>query len=518
MATGFDYRQHRKDTTKPKTTPKPKTTTTTTKTTMRNPAPPIPPPPPPISTIDPNLPEDLKPYDDLAQPTVPPPPPPKVAVEPPPMVDAPEVTAQQPEVPQTEETAINWDTMPDLQPAIDQATQQAAIAKDQARKTGDDYMEELKRLLYKRGGTVYGEGPNAQIETETHYYLTHYDENGTPQYEPVERWIFTDELIEIERPDFGEYGPASDPEDDEEYRGPLGGLYDAIQRLQAGPDTQASFSHAATLMGFEDNADGTAEEQYRSWIEEGRNTALEDMEGLSEEEEDRMERLIYSGYTADRDTANRQVENMYSQTGSYMRALQMSDEAARSIRDSRLQGEVMMMNQDFERKLMQFEAKKDQFFPLFQEGQASAQDFLANASRMMQLEVQAYTQAVGMMQLEYENEVGALQQSIENITKTAMLSIGFDEHAYNSWMAEYSTTVQPALDAFQAWLSTEQLRMGQQALDDASEPSDAENAAGFGSVFQGIAAALAAVNTIFNPTGWLGSVGALILGGLGGQE
>ena len=78
--------------------------------------------------------------------------------------------------------------------------------------------------------------------------------------------------------------------------------------------------------------------------------------------------------------------------------------------------------------------------------------------------------------------------------------------------------MQPALDAFEVWLQQEQLRMGQQALDDASEPSDAENAAAFGSVFQGIAAALAAVNTIFNPTGWLGSVGALILGGLGGQK
>ena len=410
--------------------------------------------------------------------------------------------------------------MPDLQPTLDLAKQQAAIAKDQARKSGDMYMDQLFALLYKP--LVFMEGTHQETEpqTETHYYLTGYDANGEPEYEPVERVLYSDPehraapiLKEIERPDFGEYGPTT-PDN----TGPLGGLYDAIQRMQAGPDTQAAFSHAATLMGFEDNADGTAAEQYRSWIEEGRNTALEDMEGLSDEEEARMERLIYSGYTADRDTANRQVENMYSQTGSYMRALQMSDEAARSIRDSRLQGEVMMMNQDFERKLMQFEAKKDQFFPLFQEGQASAQDFLANASRMMQLEVQAYTQAVGMMQLEYENEVGALQQSIENITKTAMLSIGFDEHAYNSWMAEYSTTVQPALDAFQAWLSTEQLRMGQQALDDASEPSDAENAAGFGSVFQGIAAALAAVNTIFNPTGWLGSVGALILGGLGGQE
>ena len=417
------------------------------------------------------------------QPTAPPAPPAPAAVEP----DAP---------------AINWDTMPDLQPTLDLAKQQANIAKDQARKNGDKYMWDLKSLLYVPTG-----------ETEIHEYISGYKDNGDPIYEKVVRQIYSDELTEIERPDFGEYGPTT-PDN----TGPLGGLYDAIQRMQAGPDTQAAFSHAATLMGFEDNADGTAEEQYRSWIEEGRNTALEDMEGLSEEEEDRMERLIYSGYTADRDTANRQVENMYSQTGSYMRALQMSDEAARSIRDSRLQGEVMMMNQDFERKLMQFEAKKDQFFPLFQEGQASAQDFLANSSRMMQLEVQAYTQAVGMMQLEYENEVGALQQSIENITKTAMLSIGFDEHAYNSWMAEYSTTVQPALDAFQAWLSTEQLRMGQQALDDASEPSDAENAAGWGSVFQGIAAALAAVNTIFNPTGWLGSVGALILGGLGGKK
>ena len=448
----------------------------------------------------------------------------------PPMVDAPEITAQQPEVPQTEETAINWETMPDLQPVIDQATQQANIAKDQARKNGDRYMWDLYSLLYEP--IIYSEGtPEAHTATDTYAYLTGYDEAGEPQYEYIERTRYADPergiertLTEIERPDFGEYGPASDPEDDEEYRGPLGGLYDAIQRRQAGPDTASAFSHAATLMGFEDrpatdtDPAQSAAEQYRSWIEEGRNTALEDMEGLSEEEEDRMERLIYSGYTADRDTANRQVENMYSQTGSYMRALQMSDEAARSIRDSRLQGEVMMMNQDFERKLMQFEAKKDQFFPLFQEGQASAQDFLANASRMMQLEVQAYTQAVGMMQLEYENEVGALQQSIENITKAAMLSIGFDEHAYNSWMAEYSTTVQPALDAFQAWLSAEQLRMGQQALDDASEPSDAENAAAFGSVFQGIAAALAAVNTIFNPTGWLGSVGALILGGLGGQK
>ena len=483
----FRREQWQMQTSEPKPKPKPKPT-------MRNPAPPPMVDPPP-STV---------PEAPIVKP---PSPPPKAAVEPPPMVDAPEVTAQQPEVPQTEETAINWETMPDLQPVIDQATQQANIAKDQARKNGDKYMWDLKSLLYVPTG-----------ETEIHKYISGYDDNGDPIYEEVVRQSYSDELIEIERPDFGEYGPASDPEDDEEYRGPLGGLYDAIQRMHAGPDTASAFSHAATLMGFEDNADGTASEQYRRWIEEGRNTALEDMEGLSKEEEDRMERLIYSGYTADRDTANRQVENMYSQTGSYMRALQMSDEAARSIRDSRLQGEVMMMNQDFERKLMQFEAKKDQFFPLFQEGQASAQDFLANASRMMQLEVQAYTQAVGMMQLEYENEVGALQQSIENITKAAMLSIGFDEHAYNSWMAEYSTTVQPALDAFEVWLQQEQLRMGQQALDDASEPSDAENAAAFGSVFQGIAAALAAVNTIFNPTGWLASVGALILGGLGGQK
>jgi hypothetical protein len=426
------------------------------------------------------------------------------------MVDATEATAQQPEVPQTEETAINWETMPDLQPVLDLATQQANIAKDlilpnnRGQKNGDKYMWDLKSLLYVPTG-----------ETEIHKYISGYDDNGDPIYEEVVRQTYSDELIEIERPDFGEYGPSSDTN-----TGPLGGLYDAIQRMQAGQHTASAFSHAATLMGFEDNADGTAQEQYRRWIEEGRNTALEDMEGLSEEEKDRMERLIYSGYTADRDTANRQVENMYSQTGSYMRALQMSDEAARSIRDSRLQGEVMMMNQDFERKLMQFEAKKDQFFPLFQEGQAQAHRTLwPNASRMMQLEVQASVyQAVGMMQLEYENEVGALQQSIENITKAAMLSIGFDEHAYNSWMAEYSTTVQPALDAFEVWLQQEQLRMGQQALDDASEPSDAENAAAFGSVFQGIAAALAAVNTIFNPTGWLGSVGALILGGLGGQK
>ena len=472
MATGFDYRQHRKDTTKPKTTPKPKTTTTTTKTTMRNPAPPIPPPPPPISTIDPNLPEDLKPYDDLAQPTVPPPPPPKVAAEPPPMVDAPEVTAQQPEVPQTEETAINWDTMPDLQPTLDLAKQQANIAKDQARKNGDKYMWDLKSLLYVPTG-----------ETEIHKYISEYDDNGDPIYEEVVRQSYSDELIEIERPDFGEYGPSSDTN-----TGPLGGLYDAIQRLQAGPDTQAAFSHAATLMGFEDNADGTAEEQYRSWIEEGRNTALEDMEGLGEEERDRMERLIYSGYTGDRDTANRQVENMYSQTGSYMRALQMSDESARGIRDKRLQGEVMMMNQDFERKLMQFEAKKDQFFPLFQEGQADAQDFLANSSRMMQLEVQAYTQAVGMMQMEYQNEVDALQQSIDNVTKAAVLAIGFDEHAYNTWMAEYSTTVQPALDAFQTWLSQQQLNLGMEAAEGASESSDAENVAAAGSLFMGLAA------------------------------
>ena len=483
----FRREQWQMQTSEPKPKPKPKPT-------MRNPAPPPMVDPPP-STV---------PEAPIVKP---PSPPPKAAVEPPPMVDATEATAQQPEVPQTEETAIDWATMPDLQPTLDLAKQQANIAKDQARKNGDKYMWDLKSLLYVPTG-----------ETEIHKYISGYDDNGDPIYEEVVRQTYSDELTEIERPDFGEYGPASDPEDDEEYRGPLGGLYDAIQRMQAGPDTASAFSHAATLMGFEDNADGTASEQYRRWIEEGRNTALEDMEGLSEEEEDRMERLIYSGYTADRDTANRQVENMYSQTGSYMRALQMSDEAARSIRDSRLQGEVMMMNQDFERKLMQFEAKKDQFFPLFQEGQASAQDFLANASRMMQLEVQAYTQAVGMMQLEYENEVGALQQSIENITKAAMLSIGFDEHAYNSWMAEYSTTVQPALDAFEVWLQQEQLRMGQQALDDASEPSDAENAAAFGSVFQGIAAALAAVNTIFNPTGWLGSVGALILGGLGGQK
>ena len=400
------------------------------------------------------------------------------------------IPATSPAVP--EETAIDWETMPDVQPAIDLATQQAAIAKDQARKTGDDYMDQLFALLYKP--MVFMEGTDQETEpiTETHAYLTGYDANGDPEYEKVERVVYSHSqyraspiLKEIERPDFGEYGPASDTN-----TGPLGGLYGAIQRLQAGPDTQAAFSHAATLMGFEDNADGTAEEQYRGWIEEGRNTALEDMTGLGEEERDRMERLIYSGYTGDRDAANRQVENMYSQTGSYMRALQMSDESARGIRDDRLKGEVLMMNQDFERKLTQLEAKKDQFFPMFQEGQADAQDFLANASRMMELEVVSYTQAVKMMQMEYENEVDALQSSIDNITKAAVLSIGFDEHTYNTWMAEYATNVQPILDQFQTWLSEQQLNIGMAAAEGANVSSDAENVAAAGSLFMGLAAVL----------------------------
>ena len=221
----FRREQWQMQTSEPKPKPKPKPT-------MRNPAPPPMVDPPP-STV---------PEAPIVKP---PSPPPKAAVEPPPMVDATEATAQQPEVPQTEETAINWETMPDLQPVIDQATQQANIAKDQARKNGDKYMWDLKSLLYVPTG-----------ETEIHKYISGYDDNGDPIYEEVVRQTYSDELTEIERPDFGEYGPSSDTN-----TGPLGGLYDAIQRMQAGPDTASAFSHAATLMGFEDNADGTASEQ-----------------------------------------------------------------------------------------------------------------------------------------------------------------------------------------------------------------------------------------------------------------
>jgi hypothetical protein len=462
--TGFDYRKHRIATAKPKPKPKPK---------------------PPVQIRDrPTTAQDIYDIPDV---------PPVVRQEPKPIQDVVEPTEDTtttappatPAVVESEETAIDWETMPDVQPAIDLATQQAAIAKDQARKTGDDYMWQLKSLLYVPAG-----------ETETYEYLYDYDDIGNPLYKSVVREVYSDDLVEIERPDFGEYGPASDPTDDEEYRGPLGGLYDAIQRMQAGPDTASAFSHAATLLGFADrpatdtDPAQSAEEQYRSWIEEGRNTALEDMTGLGDEERDRMERLIYSGYTADRDKANRQVENMYSQTGSYMRALQSADESAAEIRDSRLKGEVLLMNQDFERKLTQFEQKKDQFFPMFQEGRASAEDFLANASRMMELEVVSYTQAVKMMQMEYENEVDALQSSIDNITKAAVLSIGFDEHAYNTWVSEYATNVQPVLDQFQTWLSEQQLNLGLAAAEGANESSDAENVAAVGSLFMGLAAVL----------------------------
>ena len=379
-------------------------------------------------------------------------------------------------------------TMEDVQTSIDDATTTAAEAKQRFLETAQPYMEMLHDLLFPH---TYDEDGNI---TERGWDWVRDEDTGEIIYDPETGMatIVPLKALEVERPD---YSPMST------------GLEDLLAQAKEGPDTQGALRHAAQILGYQDignpddadyqsaedqyseylrtartpDTDAATEaaakqlgfpsvEDYNSWLEAQRNLKRTDFEGYTDEEVEDLRRLSRSDEAAMRQQATSAVETMYANQGSFMRAMEVADEASLQISNFRLKSEIDIMNQDIALQMKELESQRATYLPTLQAAQAfsadyltgqraayadtlrsgtqAVNDFISAQNEQMSQMVSIYMQQANILSQEYENEVHHVQFQAENIMNAARAALGVESEALNMYTQTYQSLMGPLMDSW----------------------------------------------------------------------
>jgi hypothetical protein len=384
-------------------------------------------------------------------------------------------------------------TIEDVETAIVDATTAAAEAKQRFLETAQPYMIMLHDLLFPH---TYDEDPDSptygeEIERGWDWVK---DDDGNIIYDPVTGMatIVPLRALEVERPD---YSPMST------------GLEDLLAQAKEGPDTQGALRHAAQILGYQDignpddadyqsaedqyaeylrtartpDTDAATEaaakqlgfpsvEDYNSWLDAQRNLKRTDFEGYTDEEVEDLRRLSRSDEAAMRQQATSAVETMYANQGSFMRAMEVADEAALQISNFRLKSEIDIMNQDIALQMKELETQREAYLPTLQAAQAfsadyltgqraayadtlrsgtqAVNDFISAQNEQMSQMVSIYMQQANILSQEYENEVHHVQFQAENIMNAARAALGVESEALNMYTQTYQSLMGPLMDGW----------------------------------------------------------------------
>lgn len=225
-----------------------------------------------------------------------------------------------------------------------------------------------------------------------------------------------------------------------DYSGVLGGLRGLQEQVGAGPDVAGAEEYAARQAGFPDVA------SYRASLQQGATATLEGQQGLPPEQRALLERQNRAIAREMAEAQSRQVESILANTGSFNRAMASADEHAQSIADTRLRGEIMILNEDFARKIAQFEAQQGQYQTMLTAGQAAAGQFLQAKSQVVGNALAAYMAEAQTLQASYQGEVAALQTQAQLILDSAYLAMGVEDAANKQWQSAYDQYMKPILD------------------------------------------------------------------------
>ena len=383
-------------------------------------------------------------------------------------------------------------SMEDVQTAIDDATTSAAEAKQKFLETAQPYMVMLHDLLFPH---TYDEKGNI---TERGWDWVR-DDEGEIIYDPETGMatIVPIKALEVERPD---YSPMKT------------GLDELLAKAKEGPDTEGGLRHAALLMGYQDignpgdddyqsaedqyseylrtartpDTDAATEaaakqlgfpsvEDYNSWLDAQRNLKRTDFEGYTEEEVSDLRRLSRLDEASMRQQATSAVEAMYANQGSFMRAMEVADEAAMQISNFRLKSEIDIMNESIALQIKQMEAQREAYLPTLQAAQAfsadyltgqraayadtlrsgtqAVNDFISAQNEQMSQMVTMYMQQANILSQEYENEVHHVQFQADNIMNAARAALGVESEALNMYTQTYQSLMGPLMDGWNMQLA-----------------------------------------------------------------
>lgn len=238
-------------------------------------------------------------------------------------------------------------------------------------------------------------------------------------------------------------------------------------QLSAGPGQFQGEAerYRAQMMGYSDitNPDGsvtTAEDQYRQDLQRMRGAQVGDMQGLTAEERNLMERNKASTIQGMEEQAQRQLESVMGDRGG-MGALAAADEYRRQISDVNLQYDLEIAQSDYARKITEIQRNDQQYALQVQQGNALASDYLNMRKQGITDALTGYMQQASLATQQYTNEVDSVIKHADLIYKAAQLEMGADSQMMQMLSDQWEMMIAPYMTQLQITQMNQQIAQGQ---------------------------------------------------------
>ena len=237
-----------------------------------------------------------------------------------------------------------------------------------------------------------------------------------------------------------------------------------VDRVDAGTLSEKGLEYAAAMLGFTGGNGMTPTQEYQAFIRKQLTSEQPSGRtgGLTDAEYRTRQRALNNRIRMQQAQFERDVDNIYGESGSAMRAFQAADQYRRQISDARLQGELAIAEEDY----MRMESQKNLTLQrvqmgLMAVGQAHGIIAQASAIQLQQFATRVSTAAAAENQLlaRSAHDLAAVESAASLFVALSNSHLGLTKAVQDGEDRAWERHMRPAKIALE-----NSLRMGQQAF------------------------------------------------------
>jgi hypothetical protein len=251
------------------------------------------------------------------------------------------------------------------------------------------------------------------------------------------------------------------------------GMSDIIRQFQEGTIPQevidAMIGFTGQTLGYGSGEELTGDIARRR---EELSSGISGQQGLTPELEENLRLQSRESLRQAETFAQRALEGIRASGQSTARYFMMADEHISNITNLRLQSELMIANEDWERKNAEFQVKDAQLNALVASGQISNQQYLEAYQNNRAMALQGYAKQVDNILQQnqevfqmYSADQQAVAATLQNMYAGLQASMGLDQFALAEAETMYMNQIMPFLIQLDILTQEEMAEMQQRALD-----------------------------------------------------
>lgn len=227
------------------------------------------------------------------------------------------------------------------------------------------------------------------------------------------------------------------------------GMQALIDQL-ANPDTEEGFSHSARMLGFASDEEAQAAlESFRLAMEGG----AEGQAGISPEDMALRERMNQANMREMEARSKRLVQNSFANTGSFVRMLAASDEAARGLSLAQFRQDEGLAREQVERQMTQWNEQASMYTRMVETRQMSYSQFMQMKTQSISAAIEGYSSKISSMIAEnaqylqqHGGDMAILEANANRMFAMAHFQEGLTLDIYKTTKDLYAQKVQQYID------------------------------------------------------------------------